>query len=99
MTAAQWFIVIAALIAANLPFLREHGFLFVFRRATPLNFAWRLLEVLVWYFVIGLLARVLESNAYAAAYPQHWEFYAITLCLFVVLAYPGFVFRYLWRKA
>ncbi len=28
---------------------------------------------------------------------QGWEFYAITLCLYVVLGYPGFVYRYLCR--
>lgn len=98
MTVAQWFIVIAALIAANLPFLRSRGFLVFLRREAPLTLAWRLLELLVWYFAIGLLARILEANTFAAAYPQHWEFYAITLCLFVVFAYPGFVFRYLWQK-
>jgi hypothetical protein len=32
--------------------------------------------------------------------PQHqgWEFYAVTGCLFIVMAYPGFVYRYLWRR-
>ena len=29
---------------------------------------------------------------------QNWEFYAINASLFVVFAYPGFVYRYLWRR-
>jgi hypothetical protein len=32
-------------------------------------------------------------------FTQRWEFYAITLSLFVVMAFPGFVFRYLLRRA
>ena len=27
-----------------------------------------------------------------------WEFYAITLSLYLVLAYPGFVYRYLFKR-
>ena len=31
-------------------------------------------------------------------FSQTWEFYAITLSLFLVLAYPGFVYRYLFKR-
>jgi hypothetical protein len=30
--------------------------------------------------------------------PQGWQFYATTGALFIVFAFPGFVWRYLWRK-
>lgn len=59
----------------------------------------RLAELLVLYFAVGGLAAVLERDAYGAVYPQAWEFYAITACLFLVLAYPGFAYRYLFRRA
>ena len=49
------------------------------------------------YFSVGLLALWLEARQ-GALYPQSWEFYAITFCLFVVLGYPGFVYRHLWSK-
>jgi len=30
--------------------------------------------------------------------PQGWEFFAVTGCLFIVLAYPGFVMRYMRKR-
>lgn len=85
----------AAVAGANLPFLSER-ILFVFRpRHPPKALAWRLLEVVLMYFAALGLARALES-AQGAVHAQKWEFYAATFCLFLVLAYPGFVWRYLW---
>ena len=49
------------------------------------------------YFVVLGLARALEA-ARGPVYPQNWEFYAVTVFLFLVLAYPGFVWRYLWKR-
>jgi hypothetical protein len=40
---------------------------------------------------------MLESRI-GDAFPQTWEFYAITGCMFVVLAFPGFVLRYLRKR-
>ncbi len=59
-----------------------------------LLFMARLLEVLACYGLLGVLAFALEANL-GSAHPQTWEFYAITLSLFLVLGYPGFVYRYL----
>ncbi|WP_341649723.1 DUF2818 family protein [Thauera humireducens] len=54
------------------------------------------------YFVTGALAMGLEAQGHGSVYAQNWAFYATTFCLFLVFAFPGFVFRYLWhapRKA
>lgn len=61
------------------------------------SFFARLLETLVLYFFIGLLGVGFESSL-GNVFPQGWEFYAITFCLFVILAYPGFVLRYLLKR-
>jgi len=58
------------------------------------HFVMRLLELFVLYFVVGGLAYLLESRI-GNVFPQTWEFYAITACVFVVFAFPGFVLRYL----
>ena len=71
--------------------------MFFFRKAAHKSFWWRLAELAVLYFAVLFFARALEARM-GAVYPQNWEFYATTACLFVVLAYPGFVWRYLWRK-
>lgn len=95
MQAAIVVLLLVAICAANLPFLLERK-LFIIKTAHK-NFAWRLLEVTLLYFAVGALALLIESRQ-GQIYAQKWEFYAITYCLFLVFAYPGFVYRYLWRR-
>jgi len=86
-----------AVVFANLPFLTERIF---FAGPSPAGGkapGWRLLELFVLYFMAGLAAWMMESRA-GQVHPQRWEFYAVTVCLFLVFAYPGYVYRYLWRK-
>jgi hypothetical protein len=103
---AAWLVVAISLAAANLPFLTERVFGLVplkpgtagdgsspRTKSLPL----RLLELIVLYFVVGFLARMLESRI-GGVFAQNWEFYAITGCLFLVLAFPGFVLRYLRKR-
>lgn len=61
------------------------------------RFPLRLLELIVLYFLVGFVARLLESRI-GSVYVQAWEFYAVTGCLFLVLAFPGFVLRYLRKR-
>jgi hypothetical protein len=56
----------------------------------------RLLEMLVLYGLVGTLGFAFEANM-GNVFSQTWEFYAVTLSLFLVLGYPGFVYRYLMR--
>jgi hypothetical protein len=99
---ASWLVIAVAFAFANLPFVNENVLGFIPLKPA-LNgkhakyFAVRLLELFVLYFVVGALAHALESRI-GNAFPQTWEFYAITACLFVVLAFPGFVLRYLRKR-
>lgn len=86
-------LLLVAFVAANLPFLNQRLFAFV-PLARPKNLAARLGELVVLYFAVGGLGLALEHRAGQIA-PQGWEFYAITGTLFVTLAFPGFVWRYL----
>jgi hypothetical protein len=102
---AVWLVVALSIAAANLPFLSERVFGLVPLKAGTLadgtprtkSLPLRLLELIVLYFIVGALARALESRI-GGAFAQNWEFYAITGCLFLVLAFPGFVLRYLRRQ-
>lgn len=94
-TVSVWFVVLAALCAANLPFV-SHRLMAVVTPAQPKTLALRLAELVVFYFVAGGLALLLEQRAGQIA-PQTWEFYAITATLFVTFAFPGFVYRYLFK--
>jgi hypothetical protein len=104
---AAWLVVAAALAAANLPFLNESAFGFIplpfGARGTSAGgvrtkpFVVRLLELVVLYFIVGALAYALESQI-GNVFAQGWEFYWITAFMFVVLAFPGFVLRYLRKR-
>ena len=91
-----WLVLLAAALAANLPFLNNR-WLGVIPRALPKTLWMRLLELVVWYFLVGGLGLALEQHQ-GQIYPQGWEFYATTAALFVTLAFPGFVFRYLFKR-
>lgn len=90
-------LLLLALVFANLPFLTERIF---FMRPAPGGVkapAWRLLELAALYALAGAVAWLMEGRV-GQLHPQNWEFYAITICMFLVFAYPGFVYRYFWRK-
>ena len=87
-----------ALFAASLPFVSERVFgLISLKSSIEKSFWLRLVELIVLYFVVGALGFFLESNA-GNRFEQKWEFFAVTACLFMVLAFPGFVFRYLLKN-
>ena len=100
---ASWLVIAVALAAANLPFANERVFGFVPMKPAQAGgvrtkrFAVRLLELIVLYFIVGGLAYALESRI-GNVFDQTWEFYAITGCMFMVMAFPGFVLRYLSKR-
>jgi hypothetical protein len=94
---SNWFVILLALLAANLPFLNERLFAFIPLDSETKSFWVRLAELIVLYALVGGIAYLLESRI-GNTFPQRWEFYAVTGCLFIVFAYPGFVFRYLRKR-
>jgi hypothetical protein len=94
-TASVWLVVALALLAANLPFI-SNRLLAVFPLTGRKMLAVRLGEMVFWYFVVGGIGLFLEQRAGQIA-PQGWEFYAITATLFITFAFPGFVYRYLFK--
>lgn len=89
-------VLLAALIAANLPFANERLFAVGPLRA-PKPVGWRVLELLVYALLVALLGRALESHLGQGG-PLRWEFVAVWVCVFFTLAFPGFVWRYLRRR-
>ncbi|KQW43681.1 MULTISPECIES: DUF2818 family protein [unclassified Roseateles] len=96
-SAAVWLVLIAAVIAANLPYFSER-LLLVGPRRTPKTGWWRLLELLLMAMLVFGLGSLLEARI-GQRHSQGWEFYAAASCLFVTLGFPGFVWRYLRRGA
>ena len=95
-TASVWLVLVLAFGAANLPFLTQR-LLGVVPLAGGKNLAMRLGELVVMYFIVGAIGLLLEQRAGQIA-PQGWEFYAVTGALFLTFAFPGFVYRYLYKN-
>lgn len=97
--AMQNFLLIVGLaaIAANLPFFSEKIFFCIQPKKDNKAFLFRMFELIVLYVFLGLIAYWLESQL-SPVHQQKWPFYATTFALFVVFAWPGFVWRYFWRK-
>lgn len=101
MSFAGWFIVLVALVCANLPFANQRIFALIpVPGAAPQarkHGGWRIAEWIMLYGATGMLGFMLEARA-GNRFEQGWQFYAITLSLFVVFAFPGFVFQYLVKR-
>ncbi len=87
-------LLMAGLVAANLPFVTRR-LLGLFGPDSK-SLGMRLLELVLFYFLVGGIGLLLEKNVGQIA-PQGWEFYAITATLFLTFAFPGFVYRYLLK--
>ena len=88
-------VLFAAFVGANLPFINERVVALIPRRV-PKTLWIRAGELVLFYFLVGALGLALEQSA-GQIYPQGWEFYVTTAALFLTLAFPGFVFRYLMK--
>ena len=88
-------LLLVSLALANLPFLNQR--LFGLFALPGTKSGWVCLAELVgFYFLTGGIGLLLEHRAGQIA-RQTWEFYAITGALFVTLAFPGFIYRYLLK--
>lgn len=92
---ARVLIVLIAVLAANLPFVSSRLFGVIKLKAKT---GWiRVIEILIGYAIAGSVGVLIEASL-GTVHPQRWEFYALTFCLFLVFAFPGFVYRFLWRS-
>ena len=94
---SSWLVIALAIIAANLPFFSERLFFLIPVGRPTKSFWWRLLELLLLYLAVGMIGTLLEGRI-GTVFSQAWGFYAVTGCLFIVLAFPGFAFRYLRKQ-
>ncbi|OIQ92800.1 hypothetical protein GALL_252420 [mine drainage metagenome] len=92
-----WLLFGLIFFAANLPWFSNKLFYIVPVKHTPKNLGWCLFELIVLYFLIGGVALYAEFATFGQIAHQDWEFYAITACMFIVFAFPGFVYKVLWK--
>ena len=92
-----WLVWGLCIAGASLPFASQR-LLGCIALPVPKTLGMRLAELVLLYFLVGGIALLLEKNA-GQITPQGWEFYAITGAMFITLAFPAFVYRYLLKYA
>lgn len=94
MTASMYILLVLALIFANAPFLTQKllGVIPLVKK----HIGHHVFELFVGFGITAALAYLLESRA-GAIHPQDWEFYVTVVCLYVIFAFPCFVWRYFWQ--
>ncbi len=95
-SASVWLVLLLAVALANLPFVNERLLAVIPFRGGFKPLVVRFAELVLYYFVVGGVGLLFERRLGQIA-PQGWEFYAVTAALFVVLAFPGFTWRYLLK--
>jgi len=88
-------LILLFLVIANLPWFTERVFL-VYPLKAVKSIVIRLIELVVYYFASLLIAIAAEIQFAGEVFPQQWEFFVTTFCLFLVLAVPGVIYRYQW---
>ncbi|WP_434778604.1 DUF2818 family protein [Neisseria sp. Ec49-e6-T10] len=96
MTVGMGIFLLLAFLAANLPFMSKKVFFVISTKKK--YFLFELLEWICYYFLMGILGYVLEKQTNGTAHSQDIVFYVVTLSLFIVFAFPGFVLRYFWSS-
>lgn len=86
--------VAVAFIAANLPWISDRIFGVIAVKSGKKSAWLMILEWFILYLLIGMVALGIEKKFTSDIYPQGWEFYTSTFCLFLVFALPGFIFRF-----
>jgi Protein of unknown function (DUF2818) len=85
------------ILLANFPFYSRFflnaAFLKIKRIAIVVFF-----EFMICFGIFLMFGKWLESQK-NALYEQSWEFYVVQLCLFLIFAFPGFIWRYLRKRA
>lgn len=87
-----------AALAANLPFWTGRKRLFgLVTLENDKSFFVMMLECLLSFGLWMGFALWLESSQ-QTIHVQHWQFWVVSVCIFVLLAFPGFIWRYLWPR-
>ncbi|WP_020168797.1 MULTISPECIES: DUF2818 family protein [Methylotenera] len=94
----QIIILLLAFVAANLPWFSNKLFYVIQLKPNAKNLAWCLLELVVLYLIVGAIGFYAEHVTFGQVSAQGWEFYTVTFSLFLVFAFPGFIYKVLWKK-
>jgi hypothetical protein len=93
----QAIILLLAFFVANLPWFSNKLFYIIPLKNNIKNLAWSLFELTILYIMMGGFGFYAEYSIFGQISAQGWEFYTVTFSLFLVFAFPGFIYKILWK--
>lgn len=93
MNQAVWLLLVTAIVLSNIPFILSNR-LFIFLKVPDKSVIITAGEWFLYFIITGFFAYMLENKSMGHVAPQDWEFYTVTFFMFMIFAFPGFVYRY-----
>lgn len=91
---AVWVLLVTAIVFANIPWILTNR-LFIVKPLKADKTIWLgAVEWFAYFILLGALSFLLEYTAMGNIASQEWEFYIVNLFLFMIFAFPGFIYRY-----
>jgi hypothetical protein len=90
---AVWLLLVTAVVLANLPFIMNNRLFLVIKvahKSVVVNF----IEWLTYFGITAIFAYLLEKKTMGHVASQEWEFYVTVFFMFMIFAFPGFIYRY-----
>jgi undecaprenyl pyrophosphate phosphatase UppP len=97
-TVAVWLLILLAVAAANLPFMNERLFGLFRLKKVAVKPPWLVVVEVLTYFVFTIVIGLVFEKTLSNPFPNTMTLVTIGFCIFLVLGYPGFVFRYLLKR-
>jgi hypothetical protein len=91
-------LLVSALLLANLPFLSERFFGFVRLKSLRKSLRFRFVEYFLAYLLLLFVALFVEAQQ-GQVFTQTWTFYGLTVLGFLILAFPGLVYCFFWKRS
>ncbi|MEM2161088.1 MAG: DUF2818 family protein, partial [Candidatus Nitrosotenuis sp.] len=85
------------LVLANTSCLTQRVLFLYQPKNLPKSIYWCLLELVAYYFVFLAITFYAERLTLGQGIVQGWEFYSVTASVFIVSAFPGFVYKFLLK--
>jgi hypothetical protein len=91
---AVWVLLFTAIVLANIPWIIGNRLFIFVNLNRQKTFIMGVIEWFIYFLIMGGLAFLLEKTAMGNIASQEWEFYVVNLFLFMIFAFPGFIYRY-----
>ncbi len=96
--AAVFLLIGTAVLLANLPWIFDRRLFLLVPLEKPKAFWQGVVEWAVYFGLMTLFGYLLEGRIMGNHAGQAWEFWVTVIFMFAIFAFPGFIYRYNFRR-